>query len=173
MQRNRCTIILKTVTPSVAVRKAEIGVGVFRHMLGAYRRNGIRESPKLRLITTRLKFVSNSGLPSTLLLRPPFSVINDRLLDRVHISVTLNSRKEDVVVERTAHPTSVLSECPRWKVQLIRLNSGKETSLTLRNKDVRRPVPVSRTLFSVVTNINRQNLLPPLPQFLSYGQVKA
>lgn len=100
----------------VVVRKVEIGVGVFWYMFGVYRWNGIRESLKLRLIIIRLKFVSNSGLLSILLLRFLFNVINDRLLDCVYISVILNSRKEDVVVERMVYLILVFSECFWWKV---------------------------------------------------------
>lgn len=88
----------------------EIGVGAFWYTFGVYRWNGIRESLKSRLIIIRSKFVSNSGSLSISSLRFLFNAINDRSLDCVYISVILNSRKEDVAVERMVYLILVFSE---------------------------------------------------------------
>lgn len=134
------------MTPIFVVTNVAVGAGVFRHMLGAYRRKGIVLTPKSSLMNSRLTVVTSRLPPFGLVVTVLMTFGKETAFEKLQSTVVLKMKKFDEQVLSRKHPTVVLrSSNWWWCVTFDTRHSGSDTILRVMNTASRLPVAANST----------------------------
>lgn len=102
------------VIPIVVVTKFAIDDGVFRQMLGAYRRNGMVLTPNSRFMRSRVALVRIRLFLVGRVANVLVTMMNLTSLVQLQTSVVLQRKNVEENVFRTKHPRVVLRDSRWW-----------------------------------------------------------